>query len=190
MPNDCSATFTDAAIANYATHDQRAPARDMIVMWDAGTIEVNRMWAERAGRRMGWNVAMLISEIMFWCRGLVWLQPGGRGILFHIGGITLDQSAASIQVMWSLSTNQRAGHLVWGEEHHPRGRDIYTLVSVTALDQSEAWTRGGDQWEASTRPYNDWAVHKNIKPMKSSDSPVSTVIWNDDKTLFTRLLSY
>ena len=104
--------------------------------------------------------------------------------------ITLDQSEASIQVMWSLSTNQRAGHLVWGEEHHPRGRDIYTLVSVTALDQSEAGTRGGNQWEASTRPYNDWAVHKNIKPMKSSDSPVSTVIWNDDKTLFTRLLSY
>ena len=69
-------------------------------------------------------------------------------------------------------------------EQHPGGADIYTLVSVSEsnqseacilkTDQSEAFKLKTDQSEASqtlTRAHNDWAVHKNISPMKSIDSP-------------------
>ena len=45
---------------------------------------------------------------------------------------------------------------------------------ILKTDQSEAFKLKTDQSEASqtlTRAHNDWAVHKNISPMKSIDSP-------------------
>ena len=52
LPNNCRSIFTDAVIANYASHDQREALR-------SGQ-DVQR---ERESR-MGWNVAMVISEIL------------------------------------------------------------------------------------------------------------------------------
>ena len=95
----------------------------MIVMWDAGTIEVTRMWAERAGEKNGlecrdvnfWDYVLVSRTGLITARRAGHLVPHrghhSRPISGQYQGhvITLDQSAASIQVMWSLSTNQSPG---------------------------------------------------------------------------------
>ena len=66
LPNDCRSIFTDAVIANYASHDQQA------ALWDAGRARMCRQ------RRMGWNVAMLIPKIMLWS-GVDWFDYTEEG---------------------------------------------------------------------------------------------------------------
>ena len=77
-----------------------------------------------------------------------------------------------------LITGGREGLLVCREQRGATPRGVLTFTHSCQCqwgDQSEAWIWYSDQWEAEalnlTRAHSDWAVHKNIKPMKSSDSP-------------------
>ena len=129
LPNDCRSIFTDAVIANYASHDQPGlRAR----MW-----RVRGEWAGMSRDGNFWDY--LLRRVAR--TGLI---TGGRGILFV--------------------------------ESRPRGVLTFTHSCQCQWgDQWEAWIWYSDQWEAEasnlTRAHSDWTVHKNIKPMKSIDSP-------------------
>ena len=78
-------------------------------------------WPGCAESRMGWNVAMVISEIL--------LREARTGLI----------------------TGGRGRGILFGERERsntPGGPDIYTLVSVSGSSQWDVWIIKSDQWEA------------------------------------------
>ena len=109
--------------------------------------------------RMGWNVAMVISEIMLWevRTGLITARREGLGAscLERERGVTPQ---GAVTFTHSCQCQESSQSEAW----------------IIKTDQSESFKLKTDQWKESqtlTRAHNDWAVHKNISPMKSIDSP-------------------